>query len=327
MQWTYGAIFLLSLVLLPLYFLFVRKKQSEPWLFVLFVCVAVVNLGYTLVAFSNTVEFALFANKITYLGQVCVPMCMFIIISKLCGYTYKKWVQYVLIGAAALMFATICTTGYLDWYYTGATIEKVAGATVLHKEYGVLHPTNLIYVISYFIAMISVLCVSLKQRKVASQKQACIMLAIVVGNVGLWCIQKIIPWQFELLSAIYPISAFAFLCVWLMLQDYVHKRDIPKYTPAEQEQLGVDILTMPMEIKIGKVLLFVKEDTSLGVREREILERILDNKKRKEIAEELHLSENTVKTYTRTLYGKLGVSCREELYALLLQKNQPQNAN
>ena len=112
-----------------------------------------------------------------------------------------------------------------------------------------------------------------------------------------------------------------------MLQDYVHKKDIPKFTPAEQEKLGVDILTMPMDIKIGKVLLFVKEDTSLGVREREILERILDNKKRKEIAEELHLSENTVKTYTRTLYGKLGVSCREELYALLLQKNQPQNVN
>lgn len=321
MQWTYGAIFLLSLVLLPLYFLFVRKKQSEPWLFVLFVCVAVVNLGYTLVAFSNTVEFALFANKITYLGQVCVPMCMFIIISKLCGYTYKKWVQYVLIGAAALMFATICTTGYLDWYYTGATIEKVAGATVLHKEYGVLHPTNLIYVISYFIAMISVLCVSLKQRKVASQKQACIMLAIVVGNVGLWCIQKIIPWQFELLSAIYPISAFAFLCVWLMLQDYVHKRDIPTYTPAEKEELAVQITTMTMEAKLAKVLTFVKEDAPLSIREREILEMVIAGKKRKEIADTMHLSENTVKTYTRTLYGKLGISCREELYELLLQNN------
>lgn len=54
MQYTYGAIFLASPVLLPLYFLFV--------------CVSIVNLGYTLVAFSKTVEFALFANKITYLG-------------------------------------------------------------------------------------------------------------------------------------------------------------------------------------------------------------------------------------------------------------------
>ena len=134
MQYTYGVIFLLSLVLLPLYFLFMRKKQSEPWLFVLFVSVAIVNLGYTLVAFSKTVEFALFANKVTYLGQVIIPLCMFMIISKLCGYTYNKWVTGALLGAAVLMFAIICTTGYLDWYYTDATIENVAGATVLHTS-------------------------------------------------------------------------------------------------------------------------------------------------------------------------------------------------
>ena len=98
-----------------------------------------------------------------------------------------------------------------------------------------------------------------------------------------------------------------------------HVRDLPKYTPAEERRLGVDIATMPMNVKIGKVLLCVKEGETLASREREILERILENKKRRQIAEELFLSENTVKTYTRTLYAKLGVTCREELYALLLR--------
>jgi len=67
------------------------------------------------------------------------------------------------------------------------------------------------------------------------------------------------------------------------------------------------------------VLRCVKDGETLASREREILERILENKKRRQIAEELFLSENTVKTYTRTLYAKLGVTCREELYALLLR--------
>jgi DNA-binding CsgD family transcriptional regulator len=105
-----------------------------------------------------------------------------------------------------------------------------------------------------------------------------------------------------------------------MLQDYVHKSDIPKFTPTQQRKLGIDIATMPMDIKIGKVLTFVKEGEPLGMREREILEKILANKRRKEIAEELHLSENTVKTYVRSLYSKLGVNSREELYSLLLQE-------
>jgi two-component system response regulator DevR len=76
---------------------------------------------------------------------------------------------------------------------------------------------------------------------------------------------------------------------------------------------------MPMEEKILKILSFLKEGELLATREREILEMVLENKKRKEIADELCLSENTIKTYTRTLYGKLGVSSREELYALLVK--------
>ena len=114
---TYSVIFALSLLLPIGYYLFVRKNQSEPWLFVLNLFVCVVNLGYLLLSTSKTVEFALTANKIAYLGQVFVPLCMFMIISRLCGFTYQKWVKYMLIGTALVMFAMVLTTGHLDWYY------------------------------------------------------------------------------------------------------------------------------------------------------------------------------------------------------------------
>ena len=316
MQWTYGALFLLSLSLLPLYFLFVRKKQNEPWLLFLFACVAVVNLGYTLIAFGDTVEFALFANKITYLGQVLIPLCMFMLISKLCGYTYKKWVLGVLIGAAVIMFAIICTTGYLDWYYTSATIEKVDGATVLHKEYGVLHPINLIYVILYFIGMITVIGLSLGQHKSASQKHACGMLLIVLGNIAMWCFGKVIPWEVEFLSVTYLMSAGGFLIEWLMLQDYVHKNEVPSPVIVEEKAPIIIVDNMTRAEKIKTILASLPEDTVLSTRQMDILERILDYKSRKEIAVELHLSENTVKTHTGMLYKALGVSGRDEIYAM-----------
>ena len=316
MQWTYGALFLLSLSLLPLYFLFVRKKQNEPWLLFLFACVAVVNLGYTLIAFGDTVEFALFANKITYLGQVLIPLCMFMLISKLCGYTYKKWVIGVLIGAAVIMFAIICTTGYLDWYYTSATIEKIDGATVLHKEYGVLHPINLIYVILYFVGMITVIGLSLGQHKSASQKHACGMLLIVLGNITMWCFGKVIPWEVEFLSVTYLMSAGGFLIEWLMLQDYVHKNEVPSPVIVEEKAPIIIVDNMTRAEKIKTILASLPEDTVLSTRQMDILERILDYKSRKEIAVELHLSENTVKTHTGMLYKALGVSGRDEIYAM-----------
>jgi DNA-binding NarL/FixJ family response regulator len=80
-------------------------------------------------------------------------------------------------------------------------------------------------------------------------------------------------------------------------------------------RLSVDIINMPIEEKISKVL----NGKNISKRESEILELILQNKKRKDIALELHLSENTVKTYTRSLYNKLEVNNREELFNILTE--------
>ena len=319
MQYTYLVLFLISLMLIPIYLISVKKGYIDPWFLVFIISVSFVNLGYFLISISNSVDFALFANKIAYLGQVIIPMCMLIIITKLCGYKLnKKWI-ILLICFCAVMFSIVCTTGYLDWYYKSATIDKSSGFTILNKEYGFLHPLNLVYVSLYFIAMVVSLAFSFKRRKGLYKKQATFMLIVVAGNLGMWLIQKVVPWNFEVLALTYLMSAGAFLSLYLVLQDYVHVNNIPIYSPKQQEKLGIDILTIPMDEKIKRVLYFVKEGEILSSREREILELILQNKKRKEIAAILFVSENTIKTYTRTLYSKLGVSCREELYSLLLQ--------
>ena len=312
---AYSIIFILSLCMPPLYFTSIRKKKDEPWLLVLFICIATVNLGYLLTSLSKTVEFALWANKIAYLGQVFVPMCMFMLISKLCGFTYKKWLTSVLIGLAVLMFAIVFTTGWLDWYYVSATIEYENGGAYLVKEYGVLHPTNLIYVVSYFVTMIVVIAISLKRNTGKLQMVAGLLLAVVLGNIGMWIVEKIISFHFEMLSVSYFMSELVFFFVYLIMYEYLALRN----APAVEERLGIDIATMPMETKIGKILFHVKTDEPLTARERELLELILQNKKRKDIAVEMLLSENTIKTYTRTLYAKIGVTSREELNALLLQ--------
>lgn len=321
MQYAYLALFIISLLLIPLYFLCVRKRKEELWLLILIICVSVVNLGYLLISLSPTINCALLSNKVVYFGQVFIPMSMLMIITKLCGFKINKTIVGSLIFLAFIMFGIVCTTGYNDWYYTNVSIETLDDATILHKEYGFLHPTNLIYVSLYFITMVFVVIWSFKKHKGAYQKQATAMLIIVLGNILMWLVQKVVPWNFELLSITYLMSSGSFLFVTIMLQDYVHINDIPRYSPKEQIQLGIDILTMPMEEKIQKVLCCVRDGELLCTREREILEFILENKKRKEIAKELYLSENTIKTYTRTLYAKLGVTCREELYSLLLEGN------
>ena len=311
---AYGLIFVLSLMMPPLYFAFIRKKQDEPWLLVLFLCVCVVTLGYFLVSLSKTVEFALWANKITYLGQVFVPMCMFMIISKLCGFTYKKWFLGVLIGLAVLMYAIVFTTGWLDWYYTSATLEFENGSAYLVKEYGVLHLTNFIYVIAYFVAMLVVCITSLVKKKDASQKLAGFMLAIVLGNVGMWIIEKITTWNFEMLATSYIMSVLAYFFVYLLLQDYIRKVDVPAPTMEKTRVIVLD--SIPKAERLERVLKLLPADKTLTARQMEMLDGLLDGKSQKEIAADLHISESTVKWHFGILYTTLNVSGKDEILAL-----------
>lgn len=311
---AYGLIFVLSLIMPILYFVYIRKKQDEPWLLVLFICVSVVTLGYFLLSLSKTVEFALWANKITYLGQVVVPMSMFMIISKLCGYTYKKWVLGVFIGLAVIMYAIVFTTGWLDWYYKSATLEFENGTAYLVKEYGILHPVNLVYVLIYFVSMLVVCIGSLIKKKDASQKLAGFMLAIVLGNVGMWIIEKIVNTNFELLAVSYLMSVLAYFFVYLLLQDYIRKVDVPAQSKEKTRVIVLD--SIPKAERLERVLKLLPADKSLTARQMEMLDGLLDGKSQKEIAADLHISESTVKWHFGILYTTLNVSGRDEILAL-----------
>lgn len=312
---AYGIVFAISLLLPVGYHLCVRKKQKEVWLLTLYLCACVTNLGYLLLSLSKTVEFALAANKIAYFGQVFIIMCMFMIISKLCGFSCDKWVICTLAGTAAVMFAMVLTTGHLDWYYKSVELIQVDGAAKLIKEYGVLHPVYLIYVLAYFAAMLVVVGISLKRNKGTAHKLAGLMLTVVLGNLGVWLVEKLITCNFEFLSVSYLMSEFVFFFVYWLLQDYVHVSSIP--APKEEKQTVIFVDSVQKKDKVQEILAQLPEGTVLSPRQLDVLEGILERKSRKEIAADLCLSENTVKMHTSSLYKALGVTGREEIYTLL----------
>jgi len=314
---TYAIMALIATALLVGYCTLVRQK--ERWLLLLFACVTIVNVGYFLLSISKTLEFAIFSNDVAYFGSVFLSMAMLLTIVKLCGFEVKKKLIVTLIVIGAVMFAVTATAGILPWYYREVELTYIDGAAKLKKVYGVLHPTYLVYLLGYFSAMVACIVQSIRKKMIASQKHAALLAAIVFGNIAVWLVEKFIPWNFEFLSVSYLFSEIILLGLYWMMQDYVRSDLIPGLVPKSPKCAPVDIATMPMEEKILKVLSFLKPGEMLAAREREILELVLQNKRRKEIAEELCLSENTIKTYTRTLYGKIGISSREELYTLLIK--------
>ena len=142
------------------------------------------------------------------------------------------------------------------------------------------------------------------------------MAAIVLSNLSVWFLEKFIPWDFEFLSVSDLFSEVILLCLHWMMQDYVRLDRAEQYVPTPETPAEPPVVE---ESPADRVLRAANPSDSLTVREREILELMLQGKKRKEIAQDLCLSENTIKTHTRTLYGKLSIGSREELHALLEQ--------
>lgn len=302
---AYSIIFAISLLFPCIHLVSGRKKQRDPWLFALYIFVCVVNLGYLLLSMAETVDFALTANKIAYLGQVFLIMCMFKIISKLCGFSHKKWVTYVLVGIAVLMYSMVLTTGHLNWYYKDVTLTYVDGAAKLVKEYGFLHPLYTVHIILYLLAMLATIFYSIKTKKVGSYKLAGLMFAVVFGNIGMWLVEKLVSWNFEFLSISYLMGEAVFFFIFWLLDDYIHA--------AEGKTTIIVASSDTSAEKLQKILSILPEGTTLSQRQAEVLECLLDGKSRKEIAAELHISENTVKMHTSAIYRILNVSGKNEI--------------
>ena len=294
----------------------VMVKTKEFWLTMLHVCVAVVNLGYLLMSLANTVEFALIGNDVAYLGSVFLSMCMFLTIVRLCGFEIKKAHVITCVSLGALMFAIVASSPMLPLYYKSVDIEMIDGAAKLVKEYGVLHPVYLVYLLGYFATMIGTIIHSVRKKKIGNPKLAGFIAAIVCSNIVMWLFEKMVNWEYEFLSVTYISSEFLLLIVYWMLHDYVHKNEVPSPVIVEEKAPIIIVDNMTRAEKIKTILASLPEDTVLSTRQMDILERILDYKSRKEIAVELHLSENTVKTHTGMLYKALGVSGRDEIYAM-----------
>ena len=293
----------------------IMVKNKEIWLTMLYVCVTVVNLGYTILSSAKTLEIALLGNDVAYLGSVFLSTCMFLTIVRLCGFKITKLHTIICLSLGIAMFAIVATSGFLPWYYKSADIEMIDGSAKLVKEYGPLHKVYLVYLIGYFVAMIATIIHSVAKKNIGNPKFAGLIAGVVCGNIITWLFEKFVSWDYEMLSVTYILSEIVLLLVYWMMQDYVHKNDIPSSVEEKTPVIIVD--TMSRAEKIEAILATLPDGVTLSARQIDVLEGIIDGKSRKEIAADLHLSENTVKMHTSALYRALDVSSREEIHALL----------
>ena len=322
----YGAAAVLSFLLLIGCCLLVRQKKL--WFILLFSSVLVVNIGYTFLSVSTGLGMALMANRVAYLGSVLLPFSMLMIILNVTNTHYRNWVPGVLLALAIVVFAIAASPGIWDIYYKEVSFETVNGVSALKKVYGPLHPMYLCYLIGYFAAMVAVIIRASVEKTVDTTTHALILAIAVLVNIGVWLIEQLASFDFEMLSVSYIISELFLLGVHLVMRENQHLRQMVRQVETVQSFTDQNtnapdaMLETPLEAEAfdpGRLEAFIHGLERLTPAERAIYEAYIARATTKEVLSSLNISENTLKFHNRNIYGKLGVSSRKELLEVYKQ--------
>ena len=327
MSVAYGILCVISLVLIGVCLAVDRKK--DICLLFLFVSVFFSNLGQYLISVAPNLTFALNANRIAYLGQVFLPLLLIKMILDLCNIKYKKcFFKVITVISVAVLFITL-TPGIFNLYYKNVSIEIVDGVTKLNRDYGPLHLLYYIYLLLYFAFMLIAIIQSSLKKKITSTLHTVFLLCAVLCNIIIWIVEQILPRGFEFLTVSYVISELFILLLYGILQEYGIRGEngsiiIANTSKKAEEYLAgtihpgdSDDKTLFSEKDIEHILSSDEIISLVTEREKEVLAKLLTNKQRKEIAEELFVTESTIKKHTGSIFAKFNVTNRFELFAKL----------
>ena len=326
MSIAYGILCVISLALIGVCLAVDRKK--DICLLLLFISVFVCNLGQFLISVAPNLSFALNGNRIAYLGQVFLPLLMLKMILNLCNLNYKKWLLPTLsFISIAVLFVTL-TPGFFPCYYKNVSIEVIDGVTRLIRDYGPLHLLYYIYLLLYFAFMLIVIIHSAVKKKITSTLHTTFLLCAVLCSIIIWFAEQFFPRGFEFLTVSYLISELFILLLYGILQEYGIRGENGSIIIANTSKKAEEYLSGAIQSDDDSTALFSEKDidcilacekivSRITEREKEVLIKLLANKQRKEIADELFVTESTIKKHTSSIYAKFNVANRFELYAKL----------
>lgn len=216
MPLAYGIVALISLAMVGV--CVAVDKKRDVWLLLLFVSVSVCNLGYFMVSVSQTLESALNANRISYLGSVFLPFFLLMMTARICRLKRRKALMVALVAVGVVMLGITTSPGIFPIYYSTVDIQITNGFTKLVREYGPLHKLYYVYLFGYMFAMVGVGVYAISKKRIRSKGRTVLLLCAVFCNIVIWLVEQFLPRGFEWLSVSYILSEAFILIIYRAMQ-------------------------------------------------------------------------------------------------------------
>lgn len=209
---TYYAVMSgLAAINLFVFLMLFREKKLNYYILALLAIITVSNAGNFFLATAGSIEEAIIAKKIYYVGGCFMPPIMLLLIVKMCNISIKKWIENLFLVYSFVVYTMVFSIGYSDIYYKSASIMKDGEVTVMVPEYGIGHIFFYVLLYGYLLLGVGILVYSLKNKKQLSRKNLWALLGLEMMTILIFLLGRAINRNLETMPLTYVIDGVLLL--------------------------------------------------------------------------------------------------------------------
>ncbi len=189
------------------------QSQRNNFIYYVFYAILVANFGHWLLGFSESVEGAIVANKVNYLGASFLPMFMFFALLQVCKIHISRWIYIVLIIMSFALCAMAMTVGYSPIYYKTVEYVVQGGVGNYVATYGWGHTVFNVYLVFYALLDIWIILWALVCQKTVSIKNIFAMIATEFATIASFFIARFLGNDMLVMPFVYVLDQVLLLYI------------------------------------------------------------------------------------------------------------------
>ncbi|MDD6573055.1 MAG: response regulator [Thermoflexaceae bacterium] len=202
---------LLNLIILIFTF---ETRKINYYFMVLMLLMVLANSGYLSIALSTSVQEAVLANKLCYLGGCFLPLINVFLICAICNYNVSAWLRAIMYSYSFIVYAMVLTVGFDDFYYKTVFLDSYGDASVLDHTYGPGHVFFYVILYGYMVVQLFLLIYSIVKKRAVSRKYLWALILMEIFNISLFIAGRTINPAIEIMPVAYVVDGWFLLYVY-----------------------------------------------------------------------------------------------------------------
>jgi len=200
------------------------RRPLNSYFTAFFFSIVLADFGHLFLALSTTIEGAVVANKVCYLGSCFLPLFLFLLVCRLCSFKVANWVKLLLFMYSTLVFALSCTVGFSDIFYESVRYVVLNGFGSYMPTYGPAHMLWNALLYSYVVANVVVIIVAAKKKRNVSYRTLIAIAALTVVSIGAFLIARNMENDTLIMPLVYLIDEFVllYICALVKMHDVMN---------------------------------------------------------------------------------------------------------